>query len=568
MKTGRRTTLSVSALMLAATLAGYAFYYGCGGGESLRITAVDMLGNPLQGITAKILGGTSAGASGTTDSNGKVNLTDSTLSGPVDISLGSSAYRNYTIYGVEAGDVTVTLNALDRAAGFMRVSIDDSTWGALADDIPNNIYRVAFMLTLFDDITDVIDITGCPACLRNDNAVIPARPDSSSIVMPGYTGTLHIMAVAGLVDWNNNTLNLSKAGAAEVVLDSSNACDNPKAVAIPLINDLHQETAVTQTVSAGMPQGTTIPFFVLTDKLPTGSIGVLGITVGNFVIGGEKLADNSYKFKGLMLSEIAEGSAFFGTDYISVNGFSNEEGTGDVIESFRLDKLPLSNEAQALAVDSLLPTPQGLSPSAGSTVTLADELPISWEETSGASTYFVTLGTVLVNGTVIDDQAVWQGLAPAGTTSMTVPTAADITFPGLTACQAYRLKVHAIYPTGFDYDAGTYPQLYDLLIDDVPTLFSTNSSIFFTSGTGCGPLITIIWPFGSGAGTEVTISGANFGDTQGTSTVSFGETQADQIQSWSANRIVVKAPAGAAGSTVAVNVTVGGATSNSAYYLY
>ena len=567
MKTGRRTILSVSALVLAAALAGYALYYGCGGGSAeLRITAVDMSGNPLQGIAAKILGGTSAGASGTTDSNGKVSLTDSTLPGSVGISLGSITYRNYTIYGVQAGDVAVTLNELNRAAGFMRISIEDSTWGALVDDPLNNIYRVAFIMTLFDDITDVLNITGCPACIRNNNAIVPGRPDMSSLVLPGYTGTLQILAAAGLIDWNNSILTLFKAGAAEVALDLSNTCDNLKAVSIPLTSDLHQETAVTLTVSAGMPQGTTIPLIGITDRLTTGSIGVLGITA-NVDIGGEKLADNSYRFRGLMLSEIAEGSAFFGTDYISVNGFSNEEGAGEVIESLRLDKLPLSNEAQALTVDLLLPTPQGLSPSAGSTVAPADGLPISWGEASGASAYFVTLGTVLVNGTVIDDQVVWQGLAPAGTTSMTVPTADD-TFPGLTACQAYRLKVHAIYPTGFEYGAGVFPQLYDLLIDDVPSLFSTNSSIFFTSGTGCGPLITIIWPFGSGAGTEVTISGANFGDTQGTSTVSFGGTEADQIQSWSANRIVVKAPAGAIGSTVAVNVTVGGAASNSAYYLY
>src|SRR6184192_4468962 len=60
-------------------------------------------------------------------------------------------------------------------------------------------------------------------------------------------------------------------------------------------------------------------------------------------------------------------------------------------------------------------------------------------------------------------------------------------------------------------------------------------------------------------GTSVTITGANFGATQGTSTVKFNGTTATPT-SWSATSIVVPVPAGA--TTGNVVVTVSGVASN------
>jgi hypothetical protein len=59
----------------------------------------------------------------------------------------------------------------------------------------------------------------------------------------------------------------------------------------------------------------------------------------------------------------------------------------------------------------------------------------------------------------------------------------------------------------------------------------------------------------------VTITGANFGTTQGTSTVTFNGTAATTITSWGATSIVAAVPTGAA--TGYVLVTVGGVVSNS-----
>src|SRR5438046_4766014 len=64
-------------------------------------------------------------------------------------------------------------------------------------------------------------------------------------------------------------------------------------------------------------------------------------------------------------------------------------------------------------------------------------------------------------------------------------------------------------------------------------------------------------------GTSVTITGANFGATQGTSTVKFNGTAATPT-SWGATSIVAPVPSGA--TTGNIVVTVGGVASNGASF--
>ena len=73
------------------------------------------------------------------------------------------------------------------------------------------------------------------------------------------------------------------------------------------------------------------------------------------------------------------------------------------------------------------------------------------------------------------------------------------------------------------------------------------------------PSISGISPASAALATPVTITGANFGATQGTSTVTFNGTAATPT-SWSATSIVVPVPAGA--TTGNVVVTVAGVASN------
>src|SRR5260370_31252720 len=76
------------------------------------------------------------------------------------------------------------------------------------------------------------------------------------------------------------------------------------------------------------------------------------------------------------------------------------------------------------------------------------------------------------------------------------------------------------------------------------------------SGTGVAPpSISSLSPTSGPVGTSVTITGANFGATLGTSTVTFNGKAATPT-SWSATSIVVPVPTGA--TTGNVVVTVGG----------
>src|SRR5438552_1782027 len=73
------------------------------------------------------------------------------------------------------------------------------------------------------------------------------------------------------------------------------------------------------------------------------------------------------------------------------------------------------------------------------------------------------------------------------------------------------------------------------------------------------PNIASLSPTSGAVGTSVTITGTNFGSTQGTSTVTFNGTAATP-KSWSGTKIVAPVPSGA--TTGPVVVTVSGAASN------
>jgi hypothetical protein len=74
------------------------------------------------------------------------------------------------------------------------------------------------------------------------------------------------------------------------------------------------------------------------------------------------------------------------------------------------------------------------------------------------------------------------------------------------------------------------------------------------------PSIASLSPASGVVGASVTIAGANFGATQGTSAVTFNGTTATTITSWSATSIVATVPAGATTGNVVVNAS--GANSN------
>jgi len=93
----------------------------------------------------------------------------------------------------------------------------------------------------------------------------------------------------------------------------------------------------------------------------------------------------------------------------------------------------------------------------------------------------------------------------------------------------------------------------------------TSNGVKFTVRVAV-PNITNLSPAAGGpVYTVVTITGTNFGATQGTSKVSFGGTPA-VVHSWSASSIVVPVPPGTTAGNAIVIVTVGGQVSSGANF--
>ena len=95
---------------------------------------------------------------------------------------------------------------------------------------------------------------------------------------------------------------------------------------------------------------------------------------------------------------------------------------------------------------------------------------------------------------------------------------------------------------------------------DVEGALNGNYDSLVTVPLAVRPQINGISPAAGPEGTSVTVSGSNFGSTQGASTITFNGVAASAT-SWSDNTIVAPVPAGAA--TGSVVVTVNGSASNS-----
>src|SRR6267142_56183 len=100
---------------------------------------------------------------------------------------------------------------------------------------------------------------------------------------------------------------------------------------------------------------------------------------------------------------------------------------------------------------------------------------------------------------------------------------------------------------------------FDVVVSNTAGTVTSNAATVTVNPASVVPSITSLNPTSGPVGTSVTITGTNFGASQGPSTVKFNGTSAVPT-SWSATSIVAPVPVGA--TTGNVVVTVGGAASN------
>jgi hypothetical protein len=156
-----------------------------------------------------------------------------------------------------------------------------------------------------------------------------------------------------------------------------------------------------------------------------------------------------------------------------------------------------------------------------------------------------------------------------------VTTATNFTWgkPNTNAARVAALTNDATRFAIFGYDAGTAMTGLEaparrvalFLTDTTAASFNANGGALFDAAVKwateliTAPTIITLTPSSGPANTVVTISGLNFGATQGASTLTFNVLTGTP-STWSDKRIVVAVPAGAI--TGPVLVTVGGISSN------
>jgi RHS repeat-associated protein len=95
---------------------------------------------------------------------------------------------------------------------------------------------------------------------------------------------------------------------------------------------------------------------------------------------------------------------------------------------------------------------------------------------------------------------------------------------------------------------------------------ATFDNVAVTAGTM--PIISGVSPGSGGISTSVTITGANFGSSQGSSTISFNGAQATSITSWTPGQIVAAVPTNASTGPVTVTVNLIQSNNNVGFIFY
>jgi hypothetical protein len=210
----------------------------------------------------------------------------------------------------------------------------------------------------------------------------------------------------------------------------------------------------------------------------------------------------------------------------------------------------------------------------------------SWTTSSSGGTTF-TWTPSSAGSFALYCSGTWSGTFANGTVStpnIIVPVALQPTIISLSPTSAALGAPVTITGTTFGATQGTSTVKFNgtlatvtswsatSIIAVVPSGATTGNVVVTASGVatnGVGftvlatPTITTLSPSSTAVGASVTVTGTNFGATQGTSTVTFNGTSAT-ISSWSATSIVVVVPSGATTGNIVVKVS-GVASSGSAF---
>jgi len=168
----------------------------------------------------------------------------------------------------------------------------------------------------------------------------------------------------------------------------------------------------------------------------------------------------------------------------------------------------------------------------------------------------ITVTVTLPGGvTFVSYASVTSGVWSCTASGQTVSCTSSASVPGLTnAMPTFTMTVSVASNASGNAQLGVSTSTPD----GSPVANSGAKGVIFNAAAS--PLISSLNPASGSAGTAVTISGSNFGPSQGSSTVTFNGQAATTITMWGATSIVADVPTGA--TTGNVVVTVSGIASN------
>lgn len=210
------------------------------------------------------------------------------------------------------------------------------------------------------------------------------------------------------------------------------------------------------------------------------------------------------------------------------------DGTG----KYEIASVPAGAKQLTISASGYATTTIDVTVTAGATTTVGGD--------SGSQIYTAQKGTIRVTWTPVD-LAVDSVTIDGETTGFTTTPA---TLENVSAA------THTIVITKTGYTVT--PTSQAPLVSD-----SATAEISFTL-TSNAPTITNFTPTSGAVGASVTITGTNFGATQGTSSVKFNNVSAT-CGSWSATSLTCAVPTGATTGTISVTTSEGTATSSSSF---
>jgi hypothetical protein len=380
------------------------------------------------------------------------------------------------------------------------------------------------------------------------------NPSTGAFSSAGNLNTARMFHTATLLP-NGMVLIAAGEGTGNVALSSAELYE-PNYGAPPFISSLTPnfgpigESVLISGQNFGSSAGTDTVTFngtVATPVVSTSSSIVVsvppGATTGNVVVSVGGLASNGVQFNVFTAPSITSVSPISGSAGTSVTitgtNFGTTQGTSTV-----------TFNGVAAAPTSWTPTQINVPVPSGATIGC---LIVT---VSGLSSNCVPFGA---GGAV----PIISSLSPTSGSVGTSVTIAGANFGSTQGSSTIKFNGTTATPTS--WNSGS-------IVAPVPTGATTGPIVVTVSNvasnganfTVSGPGITSLWPSSGPVDTQVTITGANFGSSQGASTVSFNGALA-AATSWSSTSIVVRVPPTASSGNVVV--TVGGVSSNGAPFV-